>query len=187
MNTNICISKNEIQILSTMVGKTLSCYKTDPFIYSPTTFGIVGLYIDNQPFKLLCSLENVQRFNATEDAAKFSIVPAQEDEIVSYMEGGQLTPTLVEQKIKSVTVVNDHQVLKNEEMEASFDSTIGIIFTCDDDLEISFSLTSWFSEMIAIRKGYNLAESMIPLSEFNEEWEGCGFEVSSVRSTTVLG
>ena len=50
-------------------------------------------------------------------------------------------------------------------------STKGIIFHLASGNEISFEIGTWFSEMITIRRGYELVKSFTSVEEFLEDWE----------------
>ena len=51
MTVSIKISKKEIEILQSMIGKTFEKFKCDPFIFSPMVYGLVGFYVDGKIYK----------------------------------------------------------------------------------------------------------------------------------------
>lgn len=70
-------------------------------------------------------------------------------------------------------MVNDFQTIEHDGKLYEFSSTVGLIFVLEDSREISFEIGTWFSEMMTIRKGYNLIEKFTPIEDFFEEWEDC--------------
>ena len=103
------------------------------------------------------------------------------------MDGGEFIETPVKAKISSITIVNDYQKVVHNEEERCVASTIGIIFHFEDNHEVSFEVPTWFSEMITIRKGYDLLKKFVPEKDFLEEWENCdGYVASTNREVIVL-
>lgn len=188
MITSTIITKNEYDILKKMIGKCFQKFKCDPFIYTPMVYGVVGLYIDNNVYKLTSLFDNVKRFLANDDVAKFKLECSNDESIKTFMDNGKLINNYVNQTINTITVVNDHQSITYEDKVYKFNSTVGIIFKLDDDLEISFEIGTWFSEMITIKKGYDLLDKFTPIDDFYEEWKDCeGYEPKCTREVVVIG
>ena len=187
MTVSIKISKKEIEILQSMIGKTFEKFKCDPFIFSPMVYGLVGFYVDGKIYKFSAFHESIQYFFVKDDVAKINITEAPDSEIVSMMDGGEFIETPVKAKISSITIVNDYQKVVHNEEERCVASTIGIIFHFEDNHEVSFEVPTWFSEMITIRKGYDLLKKFVPEKDFLEEWENCdGYVASTNREVIVL-
>ena len=187
MDISTIISENEMNILKNMIGKTFNKYKCDPFINSPMVYGIVGIYIDEQPFKITSLLKEVKRFLTHDDVAEFKITETTDNNIKTFMDNGQLIETPVNSKIKSISIVNDFQTVTYNGENYEFSSTVGFIFTLEDSREISFEIGTWFSEMITIQRGYNLIEKFTPTDDFLEEWQECeGYTPTIRREITVI-
>ena len=170
MNTSTIISAEELDLLKSMVGKTFNKYKCDPFINSPMVYGIIGIYIDGKPIKITSLLKKVSE---TDEVAELRISETTDDNIKTFMVDGEMLDTPVDSKIETIFVVNDFQTIEHEKKLYKFSSTVGIIFVLEDSREISFEISTWFSEMITIQKGYNLIKKFTPIDDFLEEWEDC--------------
>lgn len=183
---NTLITEKEKDLLKSLKGKQFERFKCDSFIFSPMVFGIVGIYVDGQIYKITSGLKPVTRFYADDEVACFKIEPAEDAEIVSRMENGEMIETPIQEKIRNIKIVNDIQELHNGHRTELFESTVGIIFQLQDDREISFELGTWFSEMITVMRGYQLIDTYTPTMEFLEEWEGCGNCVPKCRREIVV-
>lgn len=170
--TDISFDKKTIENLKSLIGKTLERYSADPFVNSPTVFGIVGFRIDNRCFRMTARLEPTNRFFSHEDVAVLNFVECEAQDIVSFMDKGKLTDTPVNDTVVGIDVVCDHEVVVHDGVRKEFISTKGIIFHMASGNEISFEVGSWFSEMITIRRGCELRKLFTPQTEFLEEWEG---------------
>ncbi len=187
MKATTSFSEAEIDAFKSMIGKQFVKFKCDPFIYSPMVYGIVGIYIDNTPFKITSLLETENRFFNIDDVAVFRIKQTEDAEIKTFMDEGKLIETPVSGRIVSIDIVNDHQTLEHEGELRSLDYSVGVIFHLEDTREISFEIKTWFSEMITVEKGYNLIEKFTSVDDFLEEWDGFeGYSAKCVRKITTL-
>lgn len=173
MKTSLTFSEQEINIFKSMIGKQFEKFKCDPFVYSPMVYGIVGLYIGGTSYKLTSLIESARRFFNTDDVAAFRIEQANDAEIKTFMDEGDFIETPVLSIITSIDIITDHQVVEHDGNSQLFDYSIGIVFHLQDTREISFEISTWFSEMITIHKGYNLIEKFTSTDDFLEEWEDC--------------
>lgn len=180
-------SDSEINIFKSMIGKKFDRFKSDPFVYSPMVYGLVGLYVDGAAYKLTALCKTAKRFLSSEEIAMFHIEQTTDANIKTFMDGGKLIETSVSSKIVAIDIVNDHQTLDHNGKTSSFDCSVGIIFHLEDKREISFEIKTWFSEMITIKKGYNLINKFTPVNDFLEEWEGCdGYVAKCSREVLTL-
>ncbi len=186
MTNSTIISKKEIDILKSMIGKTFEKYKCDPFVNSPMVYGIIGIYIEGKPFKLTSLLKEVNRFLTQDEVAQLKITETIDDDIKTLMIDGEMIETPIKSKIKSISIINDFQTIEHQEKSYEFSSTIGLIFTLEDSREISFELGTWFSEMITIQRGYNLIEKFTSTNDFLEEWEDCDGYIPQVKREITL-
>ena len=187
MYVSTIISDRESELLKSMIGKTFDKYKCDPFIYSPMVYGIVGIYINGTPIKITSLLKEVQRFMNKDEVAAFQISETTDDDIKTFMDNGEMIDTPINSKIGSILVVNDFQTVEHEKKLYKFSSTVGLIFIFEDSLEVSFEIGTWFSEMITIRKGYDLIKDFTPVDDFADEWKDLdGYIPSCKREVVVL-
>ena len=187
MKNTTSFSEQELNILKNMIGKQFNMFKCDPFMYAPMVYGIVGLYVDNIPFKITALFESEKRFFCIDDVAVFRIEQVDDDKIRTFMDGGALIESPVFSRIVAIDIVNDHQSVEHEGDTRSIDYTVGIIFHLEDAREISLEIKTWFSEMITIEKGYHLIEKFTGIDDFLEEWEGCdGYTAKCTREVVTL-
>ena len=187
MTVDNSITKYEQELFCDMVGREFVAFKCDPFVYSPMVFGLVGIYVGEKAYKLTADLSTVRRFTADDDVAKFELKMSADENIKSRMEDGKLIKTPIQSRIESISVVNDHQILRYNNQSDEFITTVGIIFHLEDNREVSFALETWFSEMITVKRGYELIDLLAPVSEFLEEWEGCdGYMPDCTREIITL-
>ena len=179
---------NEItETIKGMVGKTFEAYSCDPFIFTPNVFGIVGFRIDGKCYKMTSDLETVQRFFSADDVAVMRISACDRSEIVSKMDDGQMIDNPVEDTIRAIDIVNDRETVTHDEEQKTLYSTKGVIFHLASGNEISFELGTWFSEMITIRRGYDLINSFTPIEDFLEDWEDSdGYNPGCVREVKTI-
>ena len=185
MITTVDISFSNADIFQGMIGKTFEKYKCDPFVFSPSVYGIIGFYIGADIFELTALHESVNRFYSDEDVAVFRIRKAEEEEIVTFMDEGKMIETPVRDTIYSIDLIKDYETVSHRGEDRTLISTKGIIIHLNDGNEISFEIGTWFSEFITIQKGYNLIEKFTPTQEFIEEWEGCNGYDANVRREVI--
>ncbi len=184
---DISLNSTTMDVLTNMIGKRFESFSSDPFIFAPDVFGIVGLRIDDKAFKMTIDLEAVKRFYHKDDVAVLRIAECPSSEIVSRMDNGQMIITPVEDTIVKICIINDHETVIHGNNKPSLGSTKGIIFHLASGNEISFEVGTWFSEMITIRRGYDLINSFTPIEEFYEEWEDCeGYTPSCSREVITI-
>lgn len=155
-----------------MFGKKLISIMHDPFVYTNSVYGIVGLNIDNSFYKISNKIQVRDYFGSDEDVAIFDIMKSDREHIHSYIEGVEMIDMPVNQLIKHIDIVNEHQQLFEQEQQ-TYDVWItrGIVIELTDGLEISFEKEIWFSEDISIERGYKLIDKLFPTSRVEEEWD----------------
>lgn len=181
------ISFSNTDMLKGMIGQVFEKYKCDPFVFSPSVYGIVGFYIGKNIFRMTSLQKVVSRFYADEEVATFQFAHATDDEIVTLMDNGQMIETPVKDTIKVIDVINDYETVSHNGEERTLISTKGIIFYLDGGNEISFEIGTWFSEFITIRKGYELIQKFTQIQDFLEEWEdSVGYEADARREVVTI-
>lgn len=184
--SNTLITETEQQLLKSMVGGQFESYQCDPFVYSPMVFGIVGLAVSGKIYRLRADLKHVRRFFTDEEVACFQLEEASGSDIVSRMENGALVETPIRAVIRSISIVNDIQTVCRGDQRKRFASTTGILFHLEDHQEVSFELETWFSEMITVKRGYDLMKTFAPETEFLEEWEAFGEYEAQCRREVIV-
>ncbi len=168
---DISFDSTTIEAIRGMVGKPFVKYSCDPFVFTPNVYGIVGFRIGGRFYKMTSNLETVQRFFHKDDMAVMRVSECNRNEIVSKMDDGQMIDNPVGDIICSIDIINDRETVTHDGEQRALYSTKGIIFHLASGNEISFEIGTWFSEMITIRRGYELVKSFTPVEEFLEDWE----------------
>lgn len=173
-------------LLKNMIGKNFEQYSCDPFL-APDAFEIVGLHIGGRAYKMTGSVEVVWHFYDKDDVAVLKCAECQPNEIVSPMKNGTMLDTPVRDSISAIDIINDHETVSHDGEQKELLSTKGVIFHLAGGNELSFELGTWFSELITIRRGYELIKQFTPLDNFLEEWDGCdGYVPSCSREVITL-
>lgn len=163
----------ELDIIKGMSGKEFEGYECDPFIFTKSVYGLVGLHIGGVAYKITNFIVPQDYYGKIEDVADFRISVANDGEIHSYMDGGTFVNTPVKSQISRIRIINEHQKLFYKgEQTYDVKVTRGIIFELIDGREISFEKDVWFSEEITVEKGSNVITRFTPCEEFSQNWEG---------------
>ena len=177
-----------MDMISKMPGAVFHKYKSDPFVFTASVYGIVGLYIGNKTYRISNFVQPTDFYGKKEDVAMFLIDESTESEIKSCMDDGELIDTPVDSVIKKITVVNEHQQLFNQGIQ-TYDVyvTRAIIFEMEDGGEVSFEKDIWFSEEINIRRGHDLIGKLSSTDSFAENWEGIeGYDTKCDRESIIV-
>lgn len=184
---NTSFADNEVNIFKSMIGKQFDKFKCDPFLYSPMVYGLVGLYVGGETYRLTSLFETVNRFFVTDEIATFRLEQATDADIKTFMDDGELIENPIASRILAIDIVNDHQSLEHNGKISTLDCSVGLIFHLEDDLEISFEIKTWFSEMITVERGYSLIDKFTPIDDFLEEWDGCeGYRAKCSREIITI-
>ena len=158
--------------IKSLIGHTLTKYRCDPFDYSPSVFGIVGIITDIGSFAVTNMTEVMDYYGANEDVAIFRFEERPEDQINSMVDHTTMMDVLVGQPIRDIRIVNEHQkAYKYPEQTYDVWLTRGLVFVLDNGLEISLEKNVWFSEMITVCRGKRLIETFDSVREFIDDWE----------------
>lgn len=150
----------DTHIFKQMIGQDFLKYKCDPFDFTNTVTGIVGLYIGEKVFEFKNEQTSFQYFDSIDDVALWNIKEVSNSDIHSFFENTEQTDTPVNQMINSITLINEHQMVNIDNHEYSLWVTRAIVF-CLENIDIYFEKDSTaFSEEIEIKRGHDL------LSEF---------------------
>ncbi|MCR5175699.1 MAG: hypothetical protein K6C05_02495 [Anaerovibrio sp.] len=170
---DVRFSAEEMGMFKSMTGKTMQKYKCDPFDFSTSVYGIVGILVDNKGYSFTNLIEVADYFGQEEDVAMFKFQSAEYDKICSMIENQTLEESPIKSTISQIRIVNEHQELYKKDIKI-YDVwlTRGIIFKLGDGREVSFEKEIWFSETINVNKGHDLIKKFSPVSEFMESWSG---------------
>lgn len=165
------IVSKEAGIFKALIGKNLENICHDPFVYTNSVYGIAGMKVEDTFYKVSNEIEVRDYFGAKEDVAVFKIGEDIQENIHSLIEDSALITVPINQKIKCVEVVNEHQCLyENGEQTYDVWITRGFVMELEDGLQISFEKEIWFSEDINIERGYHLIDRFFSVDRVTEGW-----------------
>lgn len=185
---DIRFNEKTMSLLNQFLGKKFEKYKCNPFDFSPTVYGIVGIFVDGLIYKLTNFCDVLDYYGKNEDVAVFKFETSEEKEIKSCIVDEEMIETPINSTIQKIHIINENQKLfYHSEQTYNVWVTRGIIFFLEDNREISFEKNIWFSEDISIQRGYNLIEKFEPTDIFVEGWEECeGYTSSCSREIIEL-
>lgn len=160
-------------IFSNFINKKMEKYKCDPFVYTSSVHGMVGLYIDGKIYEINNEQESVDYFGVTDDYAVFKFHETTDDKVKSLLKDVEQITTKIDKKIKKIVLVNENQqIFENEVQTYNVWLTRAIIFFFEDGKELMFQKDiTPFSEEIDIRKGYELIKEIPSEDAFLEDWD----------------
>ena len=168
---DVRFSAFEMSAIKNMVGKRMIKYKCDPFEFSTSVYGVVGIALEDASFAFINTVEVMDYFGEQEDVAIFRLVSTPFSSVHSMIQNQKMVETPVESVISEMLVVNEKQKLfENDRQTYEVMVTRGIIFKFEDGHELSFEKNIWFSEEITVERGYDLIELFTLVSEFCEGW-----------------
>ena len=174
-----------ISLLKTFVGREIECLRCDPFFYSTSVYGIVGIKVENQWIAFTNFIEVLDHYGADEDVAVFKANKCEEQDIRSFT-GEKMIDIPIEIKITGVDIINENLRLYNGKIQ-TYDVwvTRGVIFKLDNGREISLEKDVWFSEDIIVERGENLVGKFVSTNEFVENFDG-QYRAECHRETMML-
>ena len=170
---DVRFSASDMAAIKSMIGKRMLKYKCDPFEFSTSVYGIVGIALEDSSYAFTNLTEVMDYFGDQEDVALFKLKQMSYADIHSMIQGQTMIDNPIDSIIKEINIVNEKQQLfDNEVLIYEVLVTRGIIFKFDAGHELSLEKNIWFSEDISIEKGYNLINRFSPVNEFEESWSG---------------
>lgn len=169
------------EIFKKMIGKQFNKYRCDPYVFTNTVTGIVGLYIGEKVFELKNEQSAFQYFDSMDDVALWNIKEVSDSEIHSVFENTEQIDTSINQNINSITLVNEHQIVNIHEQEYNLWLTRAIIFHLENrDIYFEKDNTA-FSEEIEIKRGHDLLSEFPKRNDyFLDQWiEGIKSDVQT--------
>ena len=171
--TDVRFSDSDMAAIQSMVGKRMVKFKCDPFEFSTSVYGIVGVAFEDASYAFTNLVEVMDYFGVQEDVALFKMQQTPFSSICSFVRAQTTIETPIESVVTEVIVVNELQKLfENGAQTYETRLTRGIVFKFEEGYELSFEKNIWFSEDITVGKGYNLIDRFTPASEFEEGWSG---------------
>ncbi len=135
-------------------------------MFTNSVTGIVGLYIDDKILILKNEQETVDYYGAKDDMAIFKIEQGSEDDVHSFFVDTDQITTPINEKITSITLVNEKQIVEFDDKKYETDLTRVIIFHCiSKDICFQKDMTA-FLEEIEIKKGYDLVKKHRKRNDF---------------------
>jgi len=184
---DVRFSASEMAEIHSMVGKKLVKYKCDPFEFSTSVYGIVGISFEDADYAFRNTIEVMDYYGEQEDVALFKVERKPFPNIRSLIQNQIMIETPVEATVSEILVINERQQLfENEEQIYEVLLTRGILFRFQDGHELSLEKNIWFSEDITVEKGYDLLSRFTPETEFGEGWSGnyrgeCSRDIISLK------
>lgn len=166
-NINVQFNDEQINNLKWTIGKKFKKYKSDPFKFTNTVYGVVGLYIGSKVFVLKNEIEEQDYYGVKEDVAILNFRETKNNEIESKISNVKQISVDIESNIKDIVLINETQTLYENGLKTyEVKLTRGIIIKTEAR-EYAFVKDVWFSEQIEIIRGDNLEEKL--LSNYDRE------------------
>lgn len=153
--TNNQIDSKTIGLLKSLKGKKLNSIIHEPFRFTPTSYGIVYLVIDDKTYIFEDYQTPMDYFKSKEDLSSIKF-HGYEGEIKSSLEGIEFIKEEINQTISKITLINTDQVATSKETGITYQflDTQCIIFTLEDGYQLSLTKDD-FCECISIYRGYD--------------------------------
>lgn len=184
---DVRFSASEMAELKSMVGKKMVKYKCDPFEFSTSVYGIVGISLEDSDYAFTNMTDVMDYYGNQEDVALFKVERRPFSSIKSFIQNQTMIENPVDATISEVMVVNESQHLfENDKQIYEVLLTRGVIFKFEDGHELSLEKNIWFSEDITVEKGYSLLDRFTSEAEFGEGWSGefrgeCSREIVTLK------
>lgn len=148
------------ELLQSFIGKTFNKYAHPQFVYTKAVSLYVGFMVNDVSYRIENDYEALDYFGWDGEATVLKLYEKDWDDIIKSWED-RACITEVQEKIKSITIVNDHySSFKYNEQDYDYWETRAIIFNFGE-YEVSFTKNDcWFSMEIEVNKGNNLIEKV---------------------------
>lgn len=150
----------------TLIGKCFKKYRCDPFEYTNSVTGIVGIYIDDKTFEIRNEQKSIKYFDSVDDIAVWTFKEVNANDIHSFFEDTNQIDTPVNETVKKITLVNELQKVKISNEIYEMWITRAIIFHLETkDIYFEKDNTA-FSEEIEIKRGHKLIDEFPKKNDF---------------------
>lgn len=92
-----------------MIGKCFEYYRANPFMYSTSVYGEVGLVVDKNAYCLSNYVQPLHYYGAIDDVGIFKIAKADIEDVKSQLDNTVMVDRPINQKIVSINIVNEIQ------------------------------------------------------------------------------
>ncbi len=168
-----------------LIGKCFEKYRCDSFEYTNSITGIAGIYIGEKVFELRNEQQSIEYFDSLDDISLWTFKEVQTNDIHSFFEDTEQIDTPIDEIIKRITLVNEHQKVNISDDKYEMWITRAIVFHLESK-EIYFEKDNVvFSEEIEIKRGHDLIKEFPKKNDFflNQWTKGI---TSSVETEFVL-
>ena len=157
------------KLFQSFVGKNFEQFRHEKLIYTNTVSLWLEFMIDHRLFTLSNDFENIDFFGWDDEATIFRCVEMKQTDPKI---GENIIDRMVQKKIESIILVNDHFYSTHlEEPEYDYWQTSAIIFHFEG-YEISFAKQDcWFSLEIEINQGNHLIEKIDDGKDILDDFE----------------
>ena len=170
--TNNQINAKTIELLKSLKGKTLRSITHEQFKFTPTSYGIVYLAIDDKTYVFRDYQKPMDYFKAREDISSIEF-EEQEGELSSSVEGIPFVTEEISQTILRITLINTEQQAKNKETGETylFLDTRSVVFLLENGYQLSLTKDD-FCECISIYRGYEAFKEVDELKKRLDDFYG---------------
>ena len=148
-----------IELLKDFIGKQFKWFQHDEFVFTPTTYGVIYINIDDKNYALTDYYEIKDVLGDNQEISVL-ILKEHNDELKSQILNSKIVCENINSKISSIILVNTKTTIVNKNNASdtyTLLDTHGIIFNLQDDYQIAFEKDD-FGENITIYRGYNLQD-----------------------------
>lgn len=164
---DIRLKSDEVSMLRSMIGKELSAYMHDEFIYTSSSSQVVEVVVDDKPFFIYSFTEELDYFGTSEDVAVWTI----SCEKYPVVDKKKFVKIPVFDTIKGITLIQENQrVFSGEDQTYNVWLTRGIVFDLGER-QVAFEKDIWFSEEIIVHCGYELSSLFSTADRFGKDWD----------------
>ena len=138
--TNNRISAKAMELLKSLKGKTLRSIAHERFKFTPTSYGIVYLVIDDKTYAFRDYQKPMDYFKAREDISSIEF-EEHEGEMSSSIEGIPFVTEEIKQTISGIALINTEQTAKSKETGETylFLDTRSVIFSLENGYQLSLT------------------------------------------------
>ncbi len=178
----------DIELLKNFIGKQFKWFQHDEFVFTPTTYGVLYINIDNKNYALTDYYEVKDVLGDNEEISTLKL-KEHNDELKSQILNSKVVCENINSKISSIILVNTETTIINKNNASdtyTLLDTHGIIFNLQDDYQIAFEKDD-FGENITIYRGYNLQEKFknipndITSTIIDDYSASCDIELLSIK------
>ena len=156
----------DIAVLRELKGKTLDYIRLNPDDPSHTVLQVVEFTFGKEKYYLYCDLEVIDFFGLTEDISYFEFTSVK----FPFVDSCNLIENHVGLEVTGISEVKDtiKEYLEGK-LDYEFSFTRGFIIHFGK-YQMSLEKVSHFSELIRVRKGYDLVSKFSPVENYRNEF-----------------